>query len=84
MRAHENNVIKWISKNVGKVTIWLMQENRKVHEIALRDGGIWYCGFDLPPQGIFYPGNNFKIRVESLDGKVWDESDDFFTIEKAN
>ena len=86
MRHHENNNIKWTTKNIGNVRIWLMQGTEKVHEIgmsALGDNGAWYCGYD-GIEGRFYPGDNFKIRVESLDGKVFDMSDDLFTIKKAN
>ena len=83
MRHHENNYIKWKSANIGKVNIWLVQGDKKVHEIGmggLGEGGSWYCGYD-GIEGRFYPGTDFKIRVESLDGKVWDESDNFFTIQ---
>jgi len=87
MRHHENNYIKWTSENARNVNIWLMQEGQKVHGIVMSDlgiGGEWYCGWDTHEfTQRFYPGTNYKIRVESLDGKVWDESDEFFTIEKA-
>ena len=86
MRHHPDNYIKWVTKNIGNVRIWLMQGTEKVHEIgmsALGNNGAWYCGYD-GIEGRFYPGTNFKIRVENLAGTIMDESDNFFTIKKAD
>ncbi|MCK5005366.1 MAG: hypothetical protein KAS21_09770 [Candidatus Aminicenantes bacterium] len=85
MRHHPNNYIKWVTKNIGNVRIWLIQGNEKVREIAMSDlgnNGAWYCGYD-GIEGRFYPGTNFKIRVENFAGTVMDESDNYFTIQKA-
>jgi len=86
MRHDKRNYIKWTTKNVGAVKIWLIQGNQKVREISLSDlgdNGEWYCGYD-GIEGRFYPGENYKIRVENLAGTIMDESDNFFSIREAN
>ncbi len=85
MRHDKGNYIKWATKNVGAVKIWLIQGNQKVREIRLSDlgnNGEWYCGYD-GIEGRFYPGENYKIRVESLAGTIMDESDNFFSIKEV-